>query len=167
MPLNKSGDHSNKKSEQSPVNYWSCNFLLDGNVRWSTQGEIKHCNATANSTVSQAAQQTGAWGTTRGHRVGAQGTHSFLAAQGGPPAPPTNRAFGPDQLLFLGVETRRYRDSGFVRVYVTYSQDSKLNYLQRPKYLYLVCTAIMILQPLTPCSCSHGGQLAYKFNEII
>lgn len=68
---------------------------------------------------------------------------------------------------FLCVYTQRCRGGCFVPVAIIYCQDPELNSLQRTKYLYLACTAIMILQPLTPCSCSHGGQLAYKFNEII
>lgn len=70
-------------------------------------------------------------------------------------------------LRFLCIYTWRCRGGCFVPVYITNSQDPKSNSLQRTKYLYLACTAIMILQPLTLCSRSCGGQLAYKFNEII
>ena len=70
-------------------------------------------------------------------------------------------------ILFLCVHTQRCREGCFVPVYITYSQDSKLNSLHRTKYLYLACRAIMILQPWTPRSRSHRGQLAYKSNEII
>lgn len=68
---------------------------------------------------------------------------------------------------FFHIHIQRQRDRYFVPVSITYSHDPKLNPLWRTKYLYLACTAIMILQPLTPCSHCHGGQLAYKSNEII
>lgn len=70
-------------------------------------------------------------------------------------------------LLFFCVYTQRCRDWCFVPLCITQQSRSKTEFSAQNRYLYVGCTAAVILQPLTPRSCSHGGQPAYKLNEII